>query len=332
MMKMQTENSHMTVNTMRWENHLVALAQDAQANDTVTKEPLAHNEHQLEQAYQYCEALTKHHSKTFYIASSLISKPKRRAIRALYAFCRVSDDLVDQPTGDVLAQLEDWRRKTIDPCLCCEDPVSLAWNDTCQRFQIPLRYAEQLLDGVAKDVNNVRYETFEDLSTYCYGVASTVGLMAMNIIGYQSQDAIIYAIRLGVALQLTNILRDIGEDWHFGRLYLSKQEMEAFGLTEEDITRGEVTPAWREFMRFQIDRTRKLYADSVPGVGLLDRDGRFAIAAASELYQAILEQIEKLDYDVFHHRAMLSAWGKVKRLPGIWYRANYRYHPIPVSK
>jgi phytoene synthase len=316
----------MAVNTMHWENHLITLAKDALASHSSATDSLVSNEAHLEQAYQHCEALTKEHSKTFYTASMLMPEPKRKAVRALYAFCRVSDDLVDNPTGDAMAQLEAWRYKTIDPCACCEDPVSLAWNDTSLRFQIPLRYAEQLLDGVAKDVNHTRYQTFLDLSTYCYGVASTVGLMAMHIIGYNSPDALVYAIRLGVALQLTNILRDIGEDWRAGRHYLPQEELQAFGLTEEDIARGEVTPAWREFMRFQIDRTRKLYADSLPGIGLLERDGRFAIAAAGELYQAILGQIEKLDYDVFHHRASLGGWGKIKRLPGIWYRANYRYH------
>ncbi len=140
----------------------------------------------------------------------------------------------------------------------------------------------------------------------------------MHIIGFSGPDAIPYAIKLGVALQVTNILRDVGEDLANGRIYLPQEEMQGFGFTENDLAAGKVTPSWRKFMRFQIDRNRRLYAEAWPGIAMLNRDGRFAIAAAADLYQAILEDIERHDYDVFTRRAHLSALGKLRLLPSIW--------------
>ena len=146
------------------------------------------------------------------------------------------------------------------------------------------------IDGVARDLDQARYATFDDLTAYAYGVASTVGLMSMRIIGYRSAAAIPYAIKLGVALQLTNILRDVGEDWRAGRVYLPADELAAFGLSEEDVARGQVDDRWRDFMRFQIERNRRLYAEAWPGIELLNEDGRFAIAAAGDLYRRILRR------------------------------------------
>lgn len=282
----------------------------------------------LEAAYARCEAITADHSRTFFLASGLLPEDKRRAARALYAFCRTSDDLVDRAQGDVLERLEAWRQCALAAPPACDDPVVQAWTDTRVRYRIPVRYAEQLIAGVARDVSAVRYETFEDLTAYCYSVASTVGLMAMHIIGYAGSQAIPYAVKLGVALQLTNILRDVGEDWRAGRLYLPQDELAHFGLTEDDIARraGAASHArssderWREFMRFQINRTRQLYADALPGIKLLHRSGRLAIGAAAELYRAILDDIERHDYDVFSRRSHVGAWGKLRRLPGIWWR------------
>jgi phytoene synthase len=130
---------------------------------------------------------------------------------------------------------------------------------------------------------------------------------------------------LGVALQLTNILRDVGEDWQNGRIYLPQEELAAFGLSEVDIARCQVTEKWRDFMRFQIDRTRQLYRQSIPGISLLNRKGRFAIMASADLYQAILTQIEQNDYDVFNQRAYISKTEKFSRLPGIWWQ-TIRYY------
>ncbi len=172
-----------------------------------------------------------------------------------------------------------------------------------------------MIDGVARDLIQTRYQTFDELATYCYGVASTVGLMSMYIVGFHSSDAVPYAIKLGVALQMTNILRDVGEDYQTGRLYLPREELTFYGIREQDIAKGTVTDNWRQFMKFQIERTRQLYEASWEGVKMLEREGQFAIGAASVFYQGILDEIEKNDYDVFTRRASLSTWGKASRIP-----------------
>jgi len=155
-------------------------------------------------------------------------------------------------------------------------------------------------------------------------VASTVGLMSMHIVGFKDQSAIPYAVKLGVALQLTNILRDVAEDWQNGRLYLPLHELKAFSLSEADIAAGTNDHRWKAFMAFQIRRARKLYDEALPGIALLDRRGRLAVAAAAELYRAILDDIEAHDYDVFTRRAHISKSQKLLRLPGIWFRAMTR--------
>lgn len=315
----------MTIGTLSWENDLISLAYDAIEGHLPEEQQPHENQILLDRAYRYCKELTSQHSKTFSMASSLLPMEKRRAIRALYAFCRISDDLVDHGRNDALAKLNAWRDKTIYSDPTGEDAVALAWNDTRHKYHIPWRLAEQLISGVAHDLTQSRYPTFSGLTTYCYGVACTVGLMSMHIIGYSGAEAIPYAIRLGVALQMTNILRDVGEDWQAGRLYLPQEELESFSLDENTIEIGQVTDKWRQFMRFQIDRNRQLYRESLPGVALLDRDGRFAIGAAAELYQAILVDIEQNDYDVFKRRANTSRWEKLNLLPGIWRRSKHSY-------
>lgn len=312
----------MAIEAHHWEHHLLAMAQEGLLQPSVSHSLPAGSEVRLAQAYAECALITRKHSRTFYLASSLLPKSKRDAARALYAFARISDDIVDQPGPDPIAKLMSWRNIALDP-----DPppyllVPLAWADARRRFKIPVRFAEQLINGIARDIHQPRYENFTDLAIYCYGVASTVGLMSMHITGYSGSEAVPYAIRLGVALQLTNILRDVAEDWQRGRLYLPMEEMQAFGLTSDAVARGEITPAWRKFMRFQIDRARRLYKTALSGVRYLDPDGRFAIAAAGELYQGILDNIEACDYDVFSRRAYLSTSQKIKRLPGIWLRSR----------
>ena len=222
-----------------------------------------------------------------------------------------------------MAQAEEvfvnWRTRLSTPHPVAHDPVPLAWADTQTRFRIPRGYADQLIDGVCRDLSQSRYQTFAELTEYCYGVASTVGLMAMHIIGFQGHNALPYAVKLGIALQLTNILRDVGEDWRAGRLYLPLDELAEFGLAESDVAAGHVDDRWRAFMRFQIERVERLYIESEPGIALLHTDGRFAIGAAAELYRAILRDIEAHDYDVFHRRAHVGWLGTFSRLPRIWW-------------
>jgi 15-cis-phytoene synthase len=312
----------MSLNTHTWESRLLTLAYEALPTATPTSPETTFDKSMRIRAYAYCKALTAKHSRSFYLASFFLPEEKRQAVWALYAFCRISDDIVDEATSDSYKALAAWRRRILSAKAARNDLVALAWVDTKARYQIPHRYAEQLIEGVGRDFHQTRYETFSDLATYAYGVASTVGLMTMHIIGFAGPGAIAYAVKLGVALQMTNILRDVGEDWRAGRLYLPAEELAAFGLSEADMAAGQVDNRWRAFMRLQITRNRQLYAEAWPGINLLDPDGRLAIAVAARLYEAILADIELHDYDVFNRRAHLGTWDKLKMLPQIWWQSR----------
>lgn len=322
-----------TIEPRSWETHLLAMAYEAMESDTPGS-GFQVDAAALSNAYQYCANVTKNNSRTFYMASALLPPDKRQAARALYAFSRITDDIVDRninlPASQVLVELNHWRMVALHAQPARDDRVPLAWADARKRYIIPLAYAEQLIHGIGLDLIQTRYDTFADLTTYCYGVACTVGLMAMHITGFVGEEALPYAIRLGVALQLTNILRDVGEDWEAGRLYLPLEELHAFGLKESDIANRVNDSRWKSFMQFQIKRNRALYQQALPGIALLDPDGRFAIQASGELYQGILDDIEAHDYDVFHHRAHLSTLEKLSRLPAIWWRArNHLKQRVP---
>ena len=296
-----------------WEHSLLTMAREGQPPASPVN-PLTYvDQRVIDQAYDYCTDLTANHSRSFYLATSLLPREKRQAMRALYAFCRVSDNIVDEPRGNPHIRLERWRMKALSPRPSLDDPVCLAWLDARSRYRIPLRFAEQLLEGVERDLKQDRYATFDELASYAYGVASTVGLMSQHIIGAVSPRSTPYAIKLGVALQITNILRDVGEDWRSGRLYLPTNELANFSLDEDDIAAGATDIRWRSFMRFQIERNRRLYQEAWPGIAWLHRDGGLAV---------ILDDIEAHDYDVFNRRAHVSSWGKLSRLPGLAWRAN----------
>lgn len=313
-----------TYPVLSWEQALLSRAGEARVPARAAQTRPVVDDPRLMQAYEHCAALTATHSRSFYLATRLLPAGKRRAMRALYAFCRVCDDIVDQTSGDSRSRarerLAEWQFKTLSAQPPADDMVAQAWADTRRRFAIPIRYAEQLVEGVSRDLDQDRYRTFEELTTYAYGVASTVGLMSMHIVGYSGPQAVPYAIRLGVALQITNILRDVGEDRQAGRVYLPAEEMAVYGLSEADLVAGRVTDRWRAFMRFHIDRNRRLYEEAWPGIAMLHKDGRLAVAAAAAFYRAILDDIEAHDYDVFNRRAHLTGWEKLRLIPGLWWR------------
>jgi phytoene synthase len=306
-----------------WENQLIALAGKVQHPHVRPFFSYWAGDAALQHAYKQAEKITAEHSKSFYFASGLLPEEKRSAVRALYAFCRTVDDIVDESSNSQReAQLDYWRGMVKSGSYEDNDLIAAAWADTLVRYHIPRHYALQLIDGVARDLCQTRYQTFDELATYCYSVASTVGLMSMFIVGFNSHEAVPYAIKLGVALQMTNILRDVGEDYHNGRVYLPREELAFYGIRESDLAEGRITDNWRQFMKFQIERTRQLYNESWEGVKMLEREGQLAIGAASVFYQGILDEIEKRDYDVFTSRASLSAFGKVSRIPSLWLKVK----------
>ncbi len=282
----------------------------------------------LETAYQRAEEATRHYSKSFYLATSLLPKPERRAVRALYGFCRATDNLVDDSPTPSIGDLAEWREQVNNtPDDSQTNPILLAWADTRRRYDVPVVYGDELIEGCEMDLSCSRYETFAELERYCYCVASTVGLMAVHIFGTTTgvdyEDAKPYAIKLGVALQLTNILRDVGEDAHTrGRIYLPLEDLRRFGVSEDDILNGHLSGAVIRLLQFEIERAHHLYDEAWPGIGFLADKARFSVAVAADVYRGILGKIIANSYDVFTKRAFLTRSEKVRRLPGIWYRTQ----------
>jgi phytoene synthase len=297
--------------------------------------------------YRACAEIIRHHSKSFYFSARLLPASKRQSIMALYAFCRTSDDLVDSafqrnPQSAIESprlSLDSWvalvasvpsspqysgypPQRVARSLSTQHSTVARAWADTRSRHGIPNDLADELLAGVRMDLTIDRYETWDDLWLYCYRVASTVGLMSMYIMGAETLEAVPYAVQLGVALQLTNILRDVGEDARAGRIYLPLEEMERFGYTEEMLMSGTVNRSFVSLMDFQIARANALYRSALPGVALLSPDSRLAVTAAASLYQGILSKIVAARYDVFSRRAHLSAAEKLRALPAIWWKSK----------
>lgn len=274
----------------------------------------------LAAAYGHCAELTQIHSKSFYFSTQLLPLSKREAIRVLYAFCRTSDDLVDLNPHNPHEHLAQWHQTLRNPPRH-DDPVPLAWSDVRRRFKLVARLEAELLAGVEMDLSINRYETFADLWLYCYRVAAVVGLLSMQVIGY-AEGAVPYAIKLGVALQLTNILRDVGEDASRNRIYLPREDLARFGVREEEILAGVQSDRMTALLQFQIARAHQLYDESWAGIGLLHPDSRFAVATAATVYRGILGKIVANNYNVFTQRASLSLAQKLRSLPRIMWQVR----------
>ena len=263
---------------------------------------------------------------------------KRRAIWAIYVWCRRTDELVDGPQSALTTPetLDRWEQQleSIFAGHPIDDP-DVALVDTLQRFPMDIQPFRDMIAGQRMDLYRSRYETFDELKLYCYRVAGTVGLMSSAVLGVdessskspweRSSDTSVpaeEAIALGIANQLTNILRDVGEDANRGRIYLPLEELALFNYTEEDLFNGVVDRRWRELMRFQIQRARKFYLQAEKGIRLLNRDSRWPVWSALMLYQGILDQIEHNQYDVFRQRAYVPKSRKLIYLPIAWLRAQ----------
>lgn len=268
-----------------------------------------------------CRALQRRHGTSYALATRFFPLEKRLATEALYAFFRTPDDLVDVTHADdpesahkALTVFEtEWRHaldtgESAHPVLRCA-----AW--AFRRFSIPMEYGEAFMDAMKQDTVMTRYETYADLEGYMYGSAVVVGLMMSYVIGFSGKQALVHAQALGQAMQLTNFLRDVGEDWRDReRIYLPQEDLERFGVTEQEIAYGVVSDRFTRLLQFEIARADALYAQAEPGIALLSKDGRFAVRAASRLYQNILREIEADHYDVFTKRARTSRLKKIKLL------------------
>ena len=293
--------------------HLTDLAPYSGADEWPPHPPQATAE-----AYAECDRIIRQHSKSFYVSSQFLAPETRRAVRALYAFCRTTDDTVDMATSDPARALAAWVQQVRAARPAPHNPVLVAWHDTCTRYNLAPALVNELLAGMAMDLTIHRYATFADLWLYCYRAASVVGLLVMGITGH-TPGAEPYAIKLGVALQLTNILRDVGEDTRRGRVYLPEEDLQQFGLTADDILAGVYDERFKSLMRFEIARAHRLYAESWPGIGLMPAESRVAVAAASQFYRGILDRIKANDYDAYTRRAYLRLRDKLVMLPQIWW-------------
>ncbi|HEY9798091.1 MAG TPA: phytoene synthase [Leptolyngbyaceae cyanobacterium] len=289
-------------------------------------------------AYEFCRQITEKYSKTFYLGTLLMPEEKRRAIWAIYVWCRRTDELVDGPqsrltTPETLARWEQ-QLESVFAGQPLDDP-DVALVDTLQRFPMDIQPFRDMIAGQRMDLYRSRYETFEELKVYCYRVAGTVGLMTSPVLGFNDSSSkapwerqldgnnpVEEAIALGIANQLTNILRDVGEDAQRGRVYLPLEELALFDYTEEDLFNGVVDDRWRELMRFQIQRARKFYTQAESGIRGLCPDSRWPVWAALMLYQGILDVIERNQYDVFSQRAYVPKPQKLLTLPVAWLRAQ----------
>ncbi|MCC6317886.1 MAG: phytoene/squalene synthase family protein [Gemmatimonadaceae bacterium] len=269
---------------------------------------------------QFCEQVTRRHARTFSVASLLLPAEKRRATYALYAFCRVADDLVDLANdgleaGSVTQRL-DQHRRALDRALCGAgtDAVfrELAW--ATDRFAIPAAPLVELLDGVAVDITARPLDTWSNLLAYCEGVAGSVGEMCLAVMSVGGTPgarplAVTHARALGVAMQLTNVLRDIGEDARRGRCYVPTDELLEFGFAPDDVITGRAArrrDAWEGLMRRQVTRARHYYHLAAPGIPMLDADSRRCASACASGYARILDAIERNGYDTFTQRARLG--------------------------
>lgn len=268
-------------------------------------------------SYRICRDIIRYHSKSFFFSTQFLPREKRCGIHALYAFCRTSDDTVDMAEHDPTSALAEWVRQARFPVPRSDEPVLLAWSDTRRRYHLSQAIVDELLAGVAMDLTISRYATFADLWLYCYRVASVVGLLSIGILG-AGAGAEPYAIKLGVALQLTNILRDVGEDARRGRVYLPEEDLHRFGLRAEDILGQVYDERFRSLMQFQIARAHQLYDESWYGVALLPVESRLGVGVASRVYRGILDKIVENNFDSYHYRAHLTISEKLKLLPAIW--------------
>jgi squalene synthase HpnC/squalene synthase HpnD len=271
----------------------------------------------VRESYAECNRIARAARSSFYLAFFGLRKEKRNALCALYAFMRLIDDVSDEP-GDLESKrqaLARWRGM-LDQTIGGQTnghAVLPALADTIERFQIPTRYFHDLILGAEMDLTVSTYATFDRLSEYCYRVAGTVGLTCLHVFGFSDQKAPDLAERLGLAFQLTNIIRDVGSDYAMGRIYLPQEDLDRFGVRAEEL-RGPVTPQLQELLAFEAERAWQMYQEGAPLVSRVNADSRATLWALVRTYSSLLARIEERDFDVFSARISLSSAEKIQYL------------------
>ncbi len=280
-------------------------------------------------AYDYCAGVTRRAASNFYWGFRLLTPERRRSLCAVYAFCRAADDIADEPgaTRDPARLLARWRDE-LDAVYAGRPthPIGLALADTVQRFAIPRAHFDAVVTGVESDLARTRYETWDpELAAYCYAVASAVGLIAIEIFGYTNPSARQYAVELGLAFQLTNILRDVAEDARRGRLYLPLADLRTFGCTEADVLEGRYTDAFREVMAFECARAGEHYGRARFLLAEEDRQTLAPAEAMRLIYEQLLRRVLFRRYDVFGPKVRLTRPEKAALAMAAWARPHLSF-------
>lgn len=276
-----------------------------------------------------CREITQHYGTSFYFATQFFPRETRDGIYAVYAFARIPDEIVDDPNkgtrAELLAALNEWRGKWLAAMDSgsSEDSVMNAIVHTFRKYQIPAEYGEAFLRSMFMDEERSTYETYQEREEYMYGSAGVIGLMVTHVVGFSTEAAFQYAIKLGYAFQLTNFLRDIREDYEeLGRVYMPQNELRQFGLSNGDISRRLYDDRLIAFMKFQIKRNREVYREAVSGIPMLAWRGRLAVRVSYVLYKAILGEVERANYNVYKGRVRTNlgqkVWLSIKALAGVY--------------
>ena len=270
-------------------------------------------------SYTECKRLNSLHGKTYYLATLLLPPAKRPFVHALYGFARYADEIVDDLNSKLTdeekaLELKTWGNQVLKDIGngTSSDHIGRALVDTVKRFNMPIAHFEAFLHSMTMDLTVSEYETFEDLMEYVYGSASVIGLEMVPILGSTSPEALAAAEKLGTAFQLANFIRDVAEDLDRGRIYLPISELKAHGVTHEMLHERILTPQIKSALQEQISRVRRLQAEAAPGIKLLSPESQACIEAASELYCGIVDEVERIDFQIFEKRAKTSTWRRIK--------------------
>lgn len=267
----------------------------------------------VKEGLEQCRRITKKYGTSFYFATQFFPDEVQKGIYAIYAFARIPDEIVDDPDNrdreEALRKLEAWKRKWLaaTDSGTSDDPVMAAIVYIFEKYGISVETGEAFLKSMFMDKEKYAYETYKELENYMYGSAAVIGLMVTRVVGYHSEEAFPYAEKLGYAFQLTNFLRDIREDCEdLGRIYMPQDELQESGLSHDDIRAKVYDERFVEFMKSQIARNREVYRAARPGIRLLKWRGRLAVKISYVLYQGILDEIERVDYNVYLGRVRTS--------------------------
>lgn len=269
------------------------------------------------------DLIEKNKRSNFYYSFLLLPKPKREAINIVYAWCRIADDIVDEEASVSTKRqsLLQWAKEfELGLSGTSRFPLVNRLSLIIKRFKIPLHHFNDLIKGMEMDLVKTRYETFDDLKLYCYRVASTVGLICTEIFGYKHEGAKVYAEKLGIALQLTNILRDVSADAKKGRIYLPQRDMDYFGYSEEELLAGKYNVKFKRMMMFQAERARGYFAEAIEHLSNEDKPLFIAALIMQEIYFRLLQDIEKADYNIFAHRIKVSTTKKLLITASVWWK------------